>query len=102
MSVLVLFHQLVESEAVADRCRSSCVEQGIHFYRFSPQLDKKVEPGETDNNTLLDMMITAKTYINGDACAQMDSLIPTLIACLSEADRYLVHVSLVLISVKSA
>lgn len=74
------------------------MEQGIRFYRFSPQLDKKVEPGETDNNTLLDMMITAKTYINGDACAQMDTLIPALIACLSETDRYLVHAPLVLAS----
>ena len=58
--VISLCVQLVESEIVADNCRSRCAEQGIPFYRFSPQLKEMIAAGETDTDKLLDMIIQAK------------------------------------------
>ncbi len=52
--------QLVESEIVADNCKSRCAEQQIPFYRFSPQLDEVVASGEIDNDKLVEMIIQAK------------------------------------------
>lgn len=54
------FTQLVESEMVAENCKSRCEEQGIPFYRFSPHLKEVVAAGETDLNKLLDMIIQTK------------------------------------------
>ena len=69
--------QLVESEAVAERCRNSCAEQRIPFYRFSPQMECKMDPGETDNAKLLNMIIAAK--IHAHQGSQMDKLILLLL-----------------------
>ena len=52
--------QLVESEMVAENCKSRCEEQGIPFYRFSPHLKEVVAAGETDLTKLLDMIIQTK------------------------------------------
>ena len=56
----ILSLQLVESEIVADNCKSRCAEQQIPFYRFSPQLDEVVAAGETDNEKIINMVIQAK------------------------------------------
>ena len=37
-----------ESESIVDNVASGCKEQGIDYYRFSPQLDEVVCIGETD------------------------------------------------------
>ena len=59
--------QLVESERVAKNCSSRCAEQGIPFYRFSPQLKEVIAAGETDDEKLLDMIIQTKgqTQVQG-------------------------------------
>ena len=44
---------------VAKNCKSRCEEQGIPFYRLSPELTKAVDTGETDNEKLIDMMLQA-------------------------------------------
>ena len=54
------FLQLVESEMVAENCKSRCEEQGIPFYCFSPHLKEVVAAGETDVTKLLDMIIQTK------------------------------------------
>ncbi len=76
-SILPHTLQLVESEAVAEKCKSVCAEQRIPFFRFSPQLDDKIEPGETDSMRLLDMIVKAKISLNQDN--QVDLLILLLL-----------------------
>ena len=48
---------------VAENFRTRCKEQGILFYRFSPQLEEEIESGETDNAKLLDMILTARKQV---------------------------------------
>ncbi len=50
--------QLVESETVAETCDRNFKEQGIPYYRFSPQLKETISSGETDSHKLIDMVIT--------------------------------------------
>ena len=45
---------------VAKNCQSRCEEQGILFYRFSPQLQHVIPAGETDNEKLMDMILETK------------------------------------------
>lgn len=52
-----------ESETIADNVASRCKEQGIDYYRFSPQLDRVVSVGETDIDALYNMVLTAKKSI---------------------------------------
>ena len=52
-----------ESETIADNAASRCKEQGIDYYRFSPQLDTVVSVGETDIDALFQMVLTAKKSI---------------------------------------
>lgn len=72
----------MESEAVAEKCKSTCAEQHIPFFRFSPQLEDKIEPGETDSMRLLDMIIKAKISVNQDN--QMDKLVLLLLRVMGE------------------
>lgn len=74
----MLFLQLGQSEATADRCKTSCDAQDIPFYRFSPMLEKKIEPTETDSRKLVDLMISSHMYM----CMEefnLDKLIPILL-----------------------
>ena len=48
---------------MAEDCQCRCREQGILFYRFSPQLEAVAEPGETDTIKLLDMILAARKQI---------------------------------------
>ena len=48
---------------VAENCRSRCLEQGIHFYRFSPELQEVIASGETDSDKLFDMILQARMHI---------------------------------------
>ena len=52
-----------ESETIADNVASRCKEQGIDYYRFSPQLDEVVSVGETDLDNLFKMVLTTKQCI---------------------------------------
>ena len=62
MMVIVTL-QLVESEVIAENCQSRCKEQGILYYRFSPQLEEVIPPGETDSAKLMDMILEARKQI---------------------------------------
>lgn len=50
----------MESEIIANDCRTRCREQGIPFFRFSPHLEEAVSAGEVDNSKLISMMIHAR------------------------------------------
>lgn len=71
-----------ESETIADNVASRCKEQGIDYYRFSPQLDTVVSVGETDIGALFKMVLTVKKSIcdnrsveaQGKDLAQRDAL----------------------------
>ena len=47
---------------VAENCRSRCLEQGIQFYRFSPELQEVIASGETDSDKLVDMILAARMH----------------------------------------
>lgn len=66
--------QLVESEMVANNCSSRCAEQGIPFYRFSPQLKEVIAAGETDNEKLLDMIIQTKCQTQAQGMMELVKL----------------------------
>jgi calcium-independent phospholipase A2 len=59
----LLSKALVESEDVAINCRSRCQEQRIPFFRFCPNLDFKIDPGETNNEILIEMIIKTKYHV---------------------------------------
>ena len=50
----------MESEIVAEMCAGHCAEQGIPYFRFSPQLEDMIAAGEVDNKKLLRMLISSK------------------------------------------
>lgn len=72
-----LFPQIGESEALADRCRTSCDVQKIPFLRFNPQLAERINPSVTDNHKLLQMIITTRIYTHTQE-AQLDKLMSVL------------------------
>ena len=41
-----------------------CEEQGIEYVRLDPSLATEVDPGETDNQKLLDMLWTTRKYLH--------------------------------------
>ena len=55
--------QIADPDKPAEDCRTWCRELKIPFYRFSPQLPQKIEPGERDNVKLVDMIIEMKKYM---------------------------------------
>ncbi|XP_064383275.1 85/88 kDa calcium-independent phospholipase A2-like [Halichondria panicea] len=75
----MLSDALGQSEAIADRCKTSCEAQGIPFYRFSPPLDEKIEPTETDSRKLVDIMILSRMYMHGMEDYKSDRLLPFLL-----------------------
>lgn len=52
-----------ESESISDNVASRCKEQGIDYYRFSPQLDEVVSVGETNVGDLFKMVLKTKECI---------------------------------------
>ena len=50
----------MESEIVAENCRSRCEEQNIPFYRFSPHLDDEIQDMTVEVDKLLNMVIQTK------------------------------------------
>ena len=44
---------------------SHCADQGIPYYRLSPQLEEVIPAAETDNKKLLRMIIATKTQVRG-------------------------------------
>ena len=51
---------MVESEHDAHNVCVQCRHLDIPCYRFSPQLREEISIAETDNETLVDMMVTAR------------------------------------------
>ncbi len=45
---------------MAETCDRNFKEQGIPYYRFSPQLKETISAGETDSRKLIDMVITTR------------------------------------------
>ena len=43
-----------------------CAEQGIPYYRLSPQLSEMIPAAETDDKKLLQMIILAKSQVGDD------------------------------------
>ena len=78
--------QLGQSEAIADRCKASCEAQSIPFYRFSPPLEKSVEPTETKSQKLVDIMVTARIYMHSDDY-KLDRLLPLLLTPTTQSPR---------------
>ena len=74
----MLHMQLGQSEAAAVRCKDSCEAQGIPFFRFSPPLERSVKPTETNSQTLVDIMVTARIYMHSGNC-ELDTLLPILL-----------------------
>ncbi len=70
---------------MARNCRSRCEEQGIPFYRFSPNLEEVIPAGETDLDKLLDMVMQARTQTQDQGLRELIDLF-TMIA---EASRQL-------------
>ena len=61
MTLLQVDRHAVEHE---ESCRCMCVEQGINYVRLNPILDTEIDPGETDDKKLLDMLWTTRKYMN--------------------------------------
>ena len=40
----------------------------IPFYRFSPQLDEAISPGETNDEKLVELIIKTKLYLSQKVC----------------------------------
>ena len=51
---------MTESEHVSGNVKSRCTEQGIDYYRLSPNVKEIVGTGETDRDKLIDMIIGAR------------------------------------------
>ena len=79
--------QLGQSEAIADRCQANCAAQDIPFYRFSPPLDRKIEPTETDTRRLIDVMITARINMHTREDYKLDKMLPLLLMSESRSPR---------------
>ena len=47
-------------------CDCMCREHGIKYVRLSPLLVTEVDPEETDNQKLLDMLWTTRTYLHDE------------------------------------
>ena len=54
--------QITESEQISDNVKSRCIEQGIDYFRLSPNLDvdEIIDAGETDSSKLIEMVVTAR------------------------------------------
>ncbi len=65
---------MLESEGVADNCRSRCVKQNIPFYRFSPELDEVICLSERDDKKLVEIVIKTKILLQS-MDAQVDELV---------------------------
>ena len=64
----------MESESIAENCRSRLQEQGVPFYRFSPYLSEIIPAGETDTEKLVDVIMRTRVETAGptmDELAQM-------------------------------
>lgn len=72
--VVILSLQVVESEGVAENCRSRCMKQNIPYYRFSPKLDEAIPLSEGDSEKLVDIVIKTKVLLQS-MDAQVDELV---------------------------
>lgn len=59
---------------VAKNCKVRCAEQGIPYYRFSPELDEVIPAGETDNDKLIAMILQTKKQTSHQGMAELVKL----------------------------
>lgn len=76
--ITMLTSAIGESEALAERCRTSCMVQKIPFFRFNPQLEEKVDSGMTDNYKLVQMIVTARVHTHAQD-AQLQQVLALLL-----------------------
>jgi calcium-independent phospholipase A2 len=64
--VLRFFGHVIESHSVVceKSCRRMCKEQGIEYVRLNPLLETEVDPAETDNRKIIDMLWTTRKYMH--------------------------------------
>lgn len=57
--------QISDSESAANQFEEWCktMRVPVPFFRFSPQLEEAVSPGETNDDKLIDLMIKTKLYL---------------------------------------
>ena len=62
---VVMFFQVSESQMAAEKFAMMCKKwrHPIPFFRFSPQLQDVISPGETDDQKLVTMMLHTKQYL---------------------------------------
>jgi len=71
---VVCLPQLLESEMVSINSESRCGEQGIPFFRFSPNLDEVIAAGETDNSKLFSMILQTKVDLRSPKLTKLTDL----------------------------
>ena len=79
----------MESEIVASNCSTRCAEQGIPFYRFSPQLSEVIAAGETDMDKLIPMILEAKRQTHKQGLGDLVQLFQLV----AEASRKLQYIT---------
>ena len=70
--------QLGDSENTAEKFSTQCKARHhpIRFFRFNPQLTEMVPTGETDDETLINMLVETKCYMaREDIVERMGELI---------------------------
>ena len=78
--------QLNQSEKVAKNSQSRCEEQGIPFYRFSPEFDEMIAGSETDNEKLFNMIL--KTRVDTKRLGLIEKLVQ-LFHTIANASQHL-------------
>lgn len=82
--------QISDSESAANQFEEWCktMRVPVPFFRFSPQLEEAVSPGETNDDKLIDLMIKTKLYLKQEVhvcictCTQMYRLCTCVHVCL--------------------
>ena len=64
-----------------------CHEQGIPYYRFSPQLNHVIGAGETDVDKLVDMIVQTRIQAPHQGITELASLFQ-LVANASKKSKY--------------
>ena len=69
----------VLSKQTASSCLSRCREQGIEYFRFNPELKRKVDSDQQNSTILQEMILTTRQYLNEEEVKKdMDWLIQLL------------------------
>ena len=88
---LAIIHKIIQlnqSEKVARNSQSRCEEQGIPFYRFSPELDEMIAGSETDNEKLFNMVIQTRIDTKQQRMEELVQLFHTIANASQQLDSY--------------